>query len=473
MKKIISLLIVLTLSIIPATASADVLSIVVDTKAVTYTDAYPFIENGRTMIPLRLVAENMNAQVEYDEKTNTITIVRDGNCKTTNRHTFDEWTYIEYKGTKYENATVKAIFQENNPEVLVELYQGKKLIHSTKTKMDAEAKIINGRTFIPARYVAYALGYGIYYDQPRNRILYTYKANQIADFESKLKYNHDYYTYTDLITFPVEAVTNYMSSSYRDGYSDIKIVDGDNGWELYKYGSRTERSYEMARLTNMPANYTFETEEYVISPDNTLKENLKIFKDMIENKTDGEVTLTDTSASLSIDTYDNLVGIYYIDGRYTIASTLYGRYDYSMFYCIDEGERFDYDGHISSRIDNQASKYKLLFLKTFTGELGERIWTMMDDYYMHKGAFYIEEACTGEGLYSYYEYKDPEINNDHATYYGFDFIKSRNRDDALGDISKVATLKYGDFEFEVEYDRTCFGFGTSGYDVYFEKLPNK
>ncbi len=468
---------------------AETLNLVVDTVPVVYTDAFPFIENGRTMIPLRILSESMQAKVEYNEKTSSVTITRDGNCTTKATYGQDNWTYIEYLGKKYENATAVAIFTENSPEVTVKLLQGKKTIHSTKTKMDVAAKIINGRTYIPARYVAYALGYGIYYDQPRNRVLYQYKANQIADFESKAVYNKEYYDYNSITMAGREAVTNYRSWSYRDGFGNVKVVDGDNGWELYMSGGSNERSHEMANLTYMPVGYTFETKEFLLLPKNSPKKNIEIFTKMLESKTTGTVTENNGVYHLNIYTYDELVGVRYKNGKYTIGpqqeydinkaassggflagASRYGRYDYSMFYYLDNGEKNFYEGFSGSTVDNTSSRYNLLFLESFLGEIGERIWSMMDDYYMHTGAFYIKEKCIGDNMYNFMSYKDVEITQEYAQQYGFEFVSSINSTPEY-DSYKILTLKRGDFEFAVNYKRNGMGQPQVGYQVSFENLP--
>jgi hypothetical protein len=46
-------------------------------KAFTFTDAAPEIKNGRTMVPLSAVMENMGASVAFDDATKTATITKD------------------------------------------------------------------------------------------------------------------------------------------------------------------------------------------------------------------------------------------------------------------------------------------------------------------------------------------------------------------------------------------------------------
>lgn len=43
-----------------------------------FTDAFPYIENGRTMVPLRAVFEDMGAVVEWDDETQTVTVSKSG-----------------------------------------------------------------------------------------------------------------------------------------------------------------------------------------------------------------------------------------------------------------------------------------------------------------------------------------------------------------------------------------------------------
>lgn len=39
-------------------------------------DAAPFVENGRTYVPVRILAENLSADVQWDEGTQTVYIYK-------------------------------------------------------------------------------------------------------------------------------------------------------------------------------------------------------------------------------------------------------------------------------------------------------------------------------------------------------------------------------------------------------------
>ncbi|GAE90596.1 copper amine oxidase-like protein [Acetivibrio straminisolvens JCM 21531] len=99
------------------------LRVVVDEKEVDFPDAQPFIDaNGRTQTPARFIGEALGATVTWD-----------GNAK-------------------------KAVFIMSG--TTLELFIGKKeyQVNGQKKQMDTEALLIEGRTFVPARYVAEAFG---------------------------------------------------------------------------------------------------------------------------------------------------------------------------------------------------------------------------------------------------------------------------------------------------------------------------
>ena len=94
-----------------------------------FPDAQPFIdENGRTQTPSRFIGEELGATVTWD-----------GNAQ-------------------------KATFKKGSTELV--LYIGKKdyEINGQKKQMDTAALLKDGRTFVPARYVAEAFGASVRWD---------------------------------------------------------------------------------------------------------------------------------------------------------------------------------------------------------------------------------------------------------------------------------------------------------------------
>ncbi len=98
-----------------------------DGKAVDFTDAEPTIIDGRTYVPFRAVFEALGAEVDYDAATRTVSAARNG-------------------------TTVRIPIGSN----MIEVTNG---AISYSNYMDAAAFVSEaGRTYIPVRYAAEALG---------------------------------------------------------------------------------------------------------------------------------------------------------------------------------------------------------------------------------------------------------------------------------------------------------------------------
>ena len=105
------------------------LRIVIDGDRLFFPDAQPFIDsNGRTQTPARFIGEELGATVTWD-------------------------------GTAQ-----KATFVKDNKKLI--LYIGKKEyeLDGKKLQMDTAALLQEGRTFVPARYVAEAFGASVRWD---------------------------------------------------------------------------------------------------------------------------------------------------------------------------------------------------------------------------------------------------------------------------------------------------------------------
>ena len=88
-------------------------------------DMAPIIENGRTLVPLRGVLEAMGATVTWDQSTKTASAFFDGNSASVTINKF----------TAYANGYAMTL--------------------------EVPAKIVNGRTMVPLRFMAEAIGYDV------------------------------------------------------------------------------------------------------------------------------------------------------------------------------------------------------------------------------------------------------------------------------------------------------------------------
>ncbi|RXJ02205.1 copper amine oxidase N-terminal domain-containing protein [Anaerobacillus alkaliphilus] len=77
-----------------------------------------YLKNGRTLVPLRFVSENLGTNVRWDKKTNKITVYTEGK------------TIVLTPGS----TTVS--------------------VNGVATKIEAAPEIKNGRTFVPLRFIS-------------------------------------------------------------------------------------------------------------------------------------------------------------------------------------------------------------------------------------------------------------------------------------------------------------------------------
>jgi len=177
MKKILSIIMIMVLifniSAINVFAVDDKpINIIVNGSIVEKMDVEPFVENNRTLVPVRAIAEKMGAEVFWDDTTQTVTI-----NKLNER--------ITYEGKEYFNCTTNAklVIEQNLITIGLTDANGKQ-VFSTVKEMDTAAKIVSGRTFIPARFVGYALGYDVSWeDKPgmASKVIYNFIGKQTID----------------------------------------------------------------------------------------------------------------------------------------------------------------------------------------------------------------------------------------------------------------------------------------------------
>ena len=150
MKKIIITLIIVVMilpvvgGMLNVNANGDV-SVTVDGEKVVFPDAKPFIdENGRTLIPVRFVTEDLGATVEWNAEDREVYITKD------------------------------------KANVLIRIGQERILVNGVTKTMDTKAIIRYDRTYVPIRYVAEGLGATVGWDAGTRTVVIT----TIKDVES-------------------------------------------------------------------------------------------------------------------------------------------------------------------------------------------------------------------------------------------------------------------------------------------------
>ena len=137
MKKLTSLVLVVVMlaSLFSFNVFADSsIKVAIDGVNQTY-DVMPVIDNGRTLVPMRAIFEALGASVSWDDATKTVT------------------------GTKDETVVV---LQIGNKEVYV---------NNDKKELDVPAKIVDGRTLVPVRFISESLGCNVGWDDSTKTVI--------------------------------------------------------------------------------------------------------------------------------------------------------------------------------------------------------------------------------------------------------------------------------------------------------------
>lgn len=149
MKKILSVILALSLAaslLIGATSvSADEITVELDGNPIEF-DVKPEIIDGRTMVPLRKIFEEIGALVKWDNDTQTVSAKKN---KKTITLSIDSADLQIDKGDTDE---------EGNP------------IYETVT-LEVPAQIVSGRTLVPARAISESFGLNVDWDEDNQKVI--------------------------------------------------------------------------------------------------------------------------------------------------------------------------------------------------------------------------------------------------------------------------------------------------------------
>ena len=115
------------------TAAAASIRIFLDDKAVSFAEA-PFIENDRVLVPMRGILESLGYSVAWQEESKTVLAEKD--------------------------------------EIQISLHPDEKTatVNGKAVSIDAPAKIRNGRTFVPLRFLAEYSGAEVTWNQSTSSV---------------------------------------------------------------------------------------------------------------------------------------------------------------------------------------------------------------------------------------------------------------------------------------------------------------
>lgn len=109
------------------------------------TDVAPFIENDRTMVPLRFVIETLGLEVKWDQPRKMATVYNPDSVE-------------GLGGTTYFFIGDKHVYADQNKKENI-------------AYLDSPAIIVNDRTFVPVRFIAEYYGYKVDWDNDNRTVI--------------------------------------------------------------------------------------------------------------------------------------------------------------------------------------------------------------------------------------------------------------------------------------------------------------
>lgn len=151
----------------PVQASENI-KIRVNNKFVS-TDVAPFIQNGRTMVPIRVISESLGYDVDWDQATQSIFITsedKDGFALSVIMLAIGEYQCVWFDPNSVNKASL--LYQTGYINEDEMFYAG--IENAELVDLDSPPVIVNNRTFVPLRAIAELFGYNVSWD-PVNRIV--------------------------------------------------------------------------------------------------------------------------------------------------------------------------------------------------------------------------------------------------------------------------------------------------------------
>ncbi|MFD2371366.1 stalk domain-containing protein [Brevibacillus sp. GCM10020057] len=115
-------------SVSAASEPGPVISLVIDGKGIA-ADVSPLRQNGRMLVPIRVIAESTGANVNYDASARQVTVT------------------------------------ENGKRVVLLVDSRTAFVDGARVTMDAPAQLVQQRTVVPIRFVSESLGYQVQWDE--------------------------------------------------------------------------------------------------------------------------------------------------------------------------------------------------------------------------------------------------------------------------------------------------------------------
>lgn len=196
-KTFLPLLMLLTLLLIPNWAAAasqaqgeERVHLMIDGQSIS-AEVPPLIKNGRTLVPVRVIAEGLGATVGWNQDTRTATITQEGS---------------------------KLVLQVDNPNAT---------LNGKQVKLDAPPLMYHQRMLLPLRFVGEAFGTSIGWDSQSRTVLVN-KSVSLQVNGQDVKNPPKFYRVADELYVPVEQVAEQIGWKPKVSagqFRSVKTID--------------------------------------------------------------------------------------------------------------------------------------------------------------------------------------------------------------------------------------------------------
>lgn len=235
------------------TGAEKPITVKVDNSVIDFPDAKPFIDNGRTMVPVRFVSQALGATVQWDGAAKTVKMNRQGKS-------------ISLKiGEKRANVNGKAI------------------------TFDAAAQLRESRTYVPLRFVSEAYGERVDW----------FAAERVVQITT-VKPNTQIMTQGEYIVGLVKALKLHNSPTQQQAY-DLAKKAGILDIQGYQYApAQPLKRIEVARFALRAIRQWYEVRSKGMT-DDRLVVLLKVMKNYPDQKFHGEDFVSKADAHFAIN----------------------------------------------------------------------------------------------------------------------------------------------------------------------------
>ena len=143
----------------PILAQTYGVTVYVDSKKIAFPDQEPFIDsNNRTLVPIRFIAEEMGATVEWRADSRMVIIEYD-------KGEVEKSTIDKIKDFfSLQNLMKQLKYLVNRTLIGLQIGESKALVNGEWKTFDTKPVIVNGRTMVPLRFISETMGAKVDWD---------------------------------------------------------------------------------------------------------------------------------------------------------------------------------------------------------------------------------------------------------------------------------------------------------------------